>query len=483
MTVRFWRGLVVGAACVALAGAGVAGSVAAEGPDPGYRPKFPATQKVPVPKLTVIGPVPGGQAALRARWTDYYPRIVKYIGLPYSFADTGITWVWDTSVATGGDIGWDAAINSVRSGPAPHIMEPMRGTQKHWKVYEQFEHETGHLFLNPMPETIHFDFGQWIWEAHALAGQSFVYMEKYGQLFTPDITGYDTSTQLGDRLYGVLTDGDKVNRTPANSAAASALVMLTEVVTPKKLDFIKQVNEGLLDMYHQTGNVTVTADRYRELLNNVGGSGRIDGMRAGDWLFAQPVSNIAGKPGPYITALGGIEREAIVGAVVDRQAITSADGGHVDLRETPGKGVTVTVTVTDAKGKRRGATTVKTDSAGEFRVPLSRLGVPPTTPAAYRIEATAEFAGQKVRSSTVFMPKDALGAAWNPYVWVIPVNADGSIRSSTAGVKVTGGTVTKRYPGLLKVKVSHGSAVTVSQGQTARVVSKPFDQRVVPVSL
>jgi hypothetical protein len=73
-------------------------------------------------------------------------------------------------------------------------------------------------------------------------------------------------------------------------------------------DYIARVNARMLSHYQESGDLVVTPEQYRAFHNEVAGDRTIDGMCAGDWLFAQPVSNINGTSGTYLVVFPELSR-------------------------------------------------------------------------------------------------------------------------------------------------------------------------------
>ncbi len=424
-----------------------------------------------------------------------------YLGEPFTIGKEGVTWIWDPQVTSSGQVGWVAKDNSVVIGPTPHILQPPAYPELHqyWNVHQQYDHETGHLFYDVGDQTITFNFGQWIWEAHSLVGQSLAYADIYGEGLGSHVLPYDVAANLGwEQVNGVLRDGDKYNRTIVDWNATAALRLMTEVLSPETFDFIRRVNAGILAQYQATGSEVITPEEYKAILNQAAGNRAIDGKPAGDWLFAQPVANINGALGTYLIVYpsysippsGQIELRPtrFQVAAFERQTGQKAN----EPREVGLSDLDVTLSILDISGKSLCQTTAKTNREGIVEVdsfsPTAAFSVRDLPPGAYLVKAQAVSGGKQLEGANFFViqpQEQPRVTSKDERMFIVPMNHDGSALRPDAveALTVTGGTILTKLPGVLIVTAEAGTSVEFKLGDFHAIISKPVTARLVPLRI
>jgi hypothetical protein len=443
--------------------------------------------------ITFQGDFPGGSDAAMQEFNRVYPYLVYYLGEPFSIGREGVTWIWDTGITSPGQIGWNAKDNSVKAGPRQGILDPPPFPEfsMYWNLYQQYDHETCHLFYDVGDGTIDFTFGQWIWEAHALVGQALAYAQVYRDgLIGAQVSTYDNISNIGwEQLNGVRTDGDKYNRTIVDSSATTALRLMTEVFAGSSgnEDFVKRVNAAILETYRSSGDQRITADMYKAILNHASGGQTIDGLSAGDWFFSQPVANVNGAMGTYLIvypqySTGPGARLAPNG--FELAAFIRQPGQNPgDLHEVGLADQDITMTVTDSAGKLAKQTTVRTQGDGTARVEFLTEGLPQ---GAYLVQAKTSYNGEEVAGGNFFIVQSrdqTPVTAYDNRMFIVPLNADGSaLRSDLVGkLKIEGGQVESTLPGMLVITAEPGKEVVITAGAYKKIVSKPLTARIVPL--
>jgi hypothetical protein len=441
--------------------------------------------------LKFQGDLPGGNDAARQEFDRVYPYLVDYLGEPFSIGQVGVTWIWDPSITTSGQIGWNTQDNTVIAGPKQGILDPPPFPEltRYWNLYQQYEHETCHLFYNTGDSPIEFTFGQWIWEAHALVGQAFAYAQVYRDgLIGANVSTYDNIANIGwDQLNGVRVDGDKYNRTIVDSSATTALRLMTEVFAGSsgKEDFVRRVNTAILAEYKSFGDLKITADKYKTILNNVSGEQTIDGMLAGDWLFAQPVANLSGALGTYLIIYPNYSNVWRAPNEFDLAYFNRVNGQNPgDLHENGLVDQEITVTVLDSTSKLIKQTTVRTQGDGTARIGRE-LNTDELPQGVYIIQAKTVYNGKEITASNFFivLSQENQVTANDNRMFIVPLNADGNALRTELGSKlqIDGGQVKSSLPGILIITAEPGKEVTITYGTYKRVVSKPLTARIVPL--
>lgn len=431
-----------------------------------------------------------------------YPYLVYYLGEPFTVAKEGVTWIWDSGITSPDQVGWYAGSNTVRSGPIPMSMQPPPYPELHQyvNIHQQYDHETGHLFYDVGNKTITFSFGQWVWEAHSLIGQALAYADVYGEGLMPHVLPYDVVANLGwERVNGVPQDAGKYNRSIVDWSATAALRLLTEVLSPDTFDFMRQVNAGILAQYQATKSEVITAEDYKTILNQVGGNRTIDGKPAGDWLFAQPVTNNNGALGTYLIVyplysipLSGqidLRPTFFQVAAFERQAGQRAN----EPREAGLSDLDVTLSILDISGKSLRQTTVKTGKAGKVEVdsfsPTAAFSVLDLTSGAYLVKAQAVSGGKQLEGTNFFViiqpQEQPQVTSKDERMFIVPMNRDGTALrpDAVAALTVSGGTISAKLPGVLTVTAKAGTSVEFRLGDFRTVISKPVTARLVPLRI
>ncbi len=455
-------------------------------PPPVFLPPTPP-QVTPL-KITVKSEIPGGNQRAVDSFLQTYPFLVKYLGEPFSIGTEGVNWEYDADAA---GWGWDAKTNTVQLNA--NILVQVQGQSPYAKLDESFQHETAHLFYDVGDTAISFNFGQWIWEAHALAGQALANQDALGvPTYGVVAAAYDTQANIGyEALNGVLRDGEKWNRTIVDSSATQALLMLDDVLSSNSdRDFLKRVNAGILARYRSTVSPEISADTYRAILNKAADGRQIDGQSPGDWLLAQPVANVAGKTGDYLAVVPqysaawyGMELfPTRFWAFAFRREKTGQD-----YRETALEGINVTLTVYDADGKTVGQTATPISAGMGTELDSGKLLPRDIKDGAYLVRAEANAGGKPLVGYNYFVimrqaPKVTIN---DDRLIVVLTNASGTalVPAMPSGMTVTGGKVQETLPGVLVVTATPGSAVTFQLGNFQKIISKPLTARAVSLRL
>jgi hypothetical protein len=360
---------------------------------------------------------------------------------------------------------------------------------RYWNLYQQYEHETCHLFYNTGDSPIEFTFGQWIWEAHALVGQALAYAQVYRDgLIGANVSTYDNIANIGwDQLNGVRIDGDKYNRTIVDSSATTALRLMTEVFAGSsgKQDFIHRVNAAIFAEYKSSGDLKITADKYKAILNKVSGGQTIDGMLAGDWLFAQPVANLSGALGTYLIIYPHYSNVWRAPNEFDLAYFNRVNGQNPgDLHENGLVDQEITVAVLDSTSKLIKQTTVRTQGDGTARIGRE-LNTDELPQGVYIIQAKTVDNGKEITASNFFivLSQENQVTANDNRMFIVPLNADGSaLRTELLNkLQIDGGQVESSLPGILIITAEQGKQVTITYGNYKRVISKPLTARIVPL--
>jgi hypothetical protein len=113
-------------------------------------------------------------------------------------------------------------------------------------------------------------------------------------------------------------------------------------------------------------------------LNEVADGRTVDGMTPGDWLFSQPVANIAGASGAYLVVRSFHSYEGTPNGGLDMNPTVFEVGAFVRMRE-PGNSspiekpipqTDVTVSIEDCQGEVVYETTIRTNGAGVAELPF-----------------------------------------------------------------------------------------------------------------
>jgi len=440
------------------------------------KPTLPATG-VPPLKITVVGDIPGGNQRAVDSFLQTYPYLVKYLGEPFSIGTEGITWNYNANSPIWG---WDALTNTVQLNA--NILQQNSDQAPYAKLDESFQHETTHLFYDVGDTAINFTFGQWIWEAHALAGQALANQDAQGLSF--GFVTYDAQAYLGyEVVNGVPQDGEKWNRSIVDGSATQALLLLTEVLSADSdLDFLKRVNADISAYYRTTGSPEISAATYSDILDRAAGGRKIDGQSPGEWLFSQPVANIAGATGDYLAIVPSYSYPTSFWVFSFRR-----EKQGQDYRETVLEGLDVTLTVYNAGGEVVGQT--KVQSAGGIGTELDgREFLAPNLPdGGYLVKAQASIDGKSLTCYNYFaiVQQAKEIQAEKDRLIVVMMNTAGTalVPSMPEGMTITGGEIIKTLPGVIAVTAAPGTGVEFELNGFRSVFSKPVTDRVVALRL
>jgi len=456
-----------------------------QGPPPVYVP--PAPPEVSPLKITVRSEIPGGNQRAVDSFLRTYPFLVKYLGEPFSIGTEGVNWEYDAAAP---GWGWDALTNTVQLNS--NILQ-QNTDQPYAKLDEGYQHETAHLFLDVGEKAISFTFGQWIWEAHALAGQALAGQQALGvPAYGMVAAAYDTQANIGyEALNGVPRDGEKWNRTIVDGNATEALLMLADVLsTDSDRDFLKRVNALILAHYRATGSPEISAETYGAILDEAAADCKIDGQSPGDWLFAQPVANIAGKTGDYLAVVPQYSAAWYGMELFPTRfwafAFRREKPGQ-DYRETTLEGLDITLSVYNARGEVTAQTTVLSAGGMGTELDVWKLLPQDIVDGGYLIKAEAGTGGKSLACWNYFviMRKAPKVTIEDDRLIVVLTNSAGTalVPAMPEGMTITGGKISQTLPGVLVVTAAPGSSVSFQLGGFKKVFSKPVTGRVVSLRL
>jgi hypothetical protein len=448
----------------------------------------PPPPVTPLP-ITIEGELPGGNERAIDQFQQSYPYLVKYLGEPFTIGSEGVTWTYNPEAT---QWGWNAETNTVSLNA--NILQQNPDQAPYAKLDESYQHETSHLFYDLGNDAVNFAFGQWIWEAHALAGQALANRDAFGiSYFGLIATIYDAQANLGwETVNGVPRDGEKWQRTIVDSSATQALLLLTEVLSADSgFDYIARVNSEILSHCRDASNTEITAEVYQTCLDKAAAGKTIDGQPPGEWLFRQPVANIAGKTGDYLAVVpmygaspwGEAElRPSRFWLFAFKRMMQGSDrqeSAYVDLD--------VTLTVQDSSGRQIGQTQARTGGGNGIELDSNQLIPSDLSDGAYLVEAEATVNGNLLTTRNYFVViTDSLGIQeQDDRLIVVPMNADGSNLNPEAvsSLEVSGGAIFQKLPGIIVVTVGAGDAVEFRLNNYHAIISKPVTGRVVALHI
>jgi hypothetical protein len=431
-----------------------------------------------IPKLTVVGDWPCGEAALQEAFLNYYPLYVRYLGEPTDFVQSGLIWKWDERV-TADMVGYDASDNSIQMGPLDQHREALeRGDYS--LLYLQMMHETAHLFMQYDNKNVDFSFGQWIWEGSALIAEYLTTRNEGDFLSNTIVETYDLHSALGwDQLNGVLSDGLKVERSIVDRNATAALAILTDVLSyDSDFDLVRRVYDAIKEEMNLQGSARITAEAYGRILDAAARGRLIDGMKPSAWLFSQPVANTEGKTGAFLNAVPfrpvfDLQEPIDILVTPFRRVLDS----HGDLAEELLSGISVNVSLFDSKNEPVASRDVFVQQDNTL-VSFSDLTL---APGAYKIQAQATVDGSLVFSVNYFLAvdperKNALNAG--DRLVFITTDEQGCLVED-ASVTVSGSTDILSGNGYAAVRVAVGKSVSFE----GRTYSKPVSMRIIPLAV
>ena len=127
-------------------------------------------------KIIAISEIPGRNQRAIDSFLKAYPFLVKHLGEPFSIGNEEVKWEYDADAPSWG---WFAETNTVQLND--NILRQNPDEEPYTKLDESYQHETTHLFYDVGDAAIIFEFGKWIWEAHALAGQAMANQDAFGK--------------------------------------------------------------------------------------------------------------------------------------------------------------------------------------------------------------------------------------------------------------------------------------------------------------
>lgn len=450
-------------------------------------------QGTSLPELRVKGNWPMPERSLQTAWAKYYPVYATILGLPTKILAEGITWEWDDSI-TPDTVGFCAETNSFMLGPLPHHhnFDP-QNHEDYEPLYLQCMHETGHLFWQMGDKNLGFDFGQWVWEASSLIGETMFKYMYYAEPFWMRLDRYDLTANLGtESVNGVMSDGNKyegAGRSVVDASATEAFAMLASVLSyDTGYDYFARVNAQRVEEYGRTGVCDVSAAAYRTMLDSAANGRTIDGLSPSEWLFSQPVANTDGELGAYITVIPSqtiIDRGlGETGSIpVETAVFRRIVDGHGDKTEQRMANVDVELRLSDSAGRLL-ARAGKPSSDEDYET--IDLPVPADmSDGVYRVTAGATVDGEALTATTYLVyRREGLSS---DKMTIILLNADGTIKTDAgSGLAVTGARGVSTFAvsrGLVVVEADEGANVSVTFGGTTHTLSKPASTRVAVLRL
>ena len=444
-----------------------------------------------LPPLKVVGNWPVTEKTLQTVWARSYPLYANYLGLPTKILNEGISWIWDESI-TPDTVGYYPELNAMKMGPLPYFnhFNPTLN-ENYEELYLLCMHETGHLFWQVNDKNLEFDFGQWIWEGHSLIAETLYKLDYYNQwLEQPD---YDLKAYLGkERVNGVMSDGNKYSgagRNMVDDSATKALVMLTSVLSHNSgYDYMARVNAERVKEYERTGDLSISARLYGEILDRVANGKLIDGMKPSQWLFAQPVANTSGKDGAFLTIvpfypnfnMGDVSTGKFILKTALFERLTNVHGDKVEETLV---GIPITFKLFDSSGtlltQKEQTTTSEEDALISLALPKNM------SEGVYRVTAEAVIDSKLIDCTTYFVFTS--GGLSENQIAVLLVDKNGKILNDIGPeLSVTGGTTvdkTKLSKGLVIISTSEGQHIKITLSGQQTIISKSYGTRIVPITM
>ena len=442
-----------------------------------------------LPEIRLVGNWPCTEEYMNEKWAELYPYYCRYLGLPTKILTEGITWEWDDSI-TPDTVGHYSETNSFKIGPLPQHDNLNPGNHYDYEpMILQCLHETAHLFWQIGPDYLKFDFGQWAWEAAALVAESMYRYDLYGEHDTNHYRCFDMRNLCGwDAINGVMSDGNKYDRSIENGSATDAFVYLCSVLSDDGTwNYFQKVNDLRLRLYNRTGKLTATFEDYLAMLDEAAEGRTIDGMKPSEWLTSLPVSNTDGALGDYLIVFPLRLIDGL--ATAEFACWNRYTDEHGDKREKAYAQQSVKLEVYDASGKLVGSQTAQTRDQGmeSADIPLS-AGIPNNT--VLRVVATTTVGGKTLTAENylIYRGEGNPDSTADELMYVILLDGSGNIVTDlkAADIKVAGSKSVDTSAisrGLLMLTVETGDSVSITVGGKIFTRSQPIGVRVVPLTV
>ncbi len=453
--------------------------------DDGYVHILTTKEMNNIPKLTVVGDKwPCTEAELQEIWKKYYPLMVQILGpMADDFETQGITWIMTDETLAHRVNEQAADINGVEMGIPVHSTDLEQ-------CIAGLLHETSHLWLQYNDTAIGFDHGQWIWEGVTLPGTVLAaegipggggILPSHADLI--DYAGWEC-------VNGVVTDGDKANRSFSDSSAAYSIYYLdTALSTPGTYDYWIKVNE-LRTKYEKEDSCGFTSKELMSRILDEAADGKtMDGMKPSEWLYSRSVSNINGKDGTYLTVFGNYDDNPGHDMRVWVYGFT-----RKDRKETGLSGQEVTVYAYNVAGEElaQGTFSLLEDGTEGKRWLKKEDGTdfcPEDVPAnsAVRYIAKATVNGEEYTDTNyaiVLENDDKMTAADDRMFFILTDKKENLVGTKAKNIEVTGATsvdTSGLANGLLIVHAKQGTDVTITTKAGTYVYTKPAGTRVIPI--
>ena len=430
-----------------------------------------------IPALTVVGDKwPCTEAELQAVWKKYYSLMVQILGpIADDFYSQGLTWIMNDETLSHRVNEQFPERNAIEMGIPVHSTDLNQCIQG-------LVHETGHMWLQNNNAAISFDHGQWIWEAVTnLVGFILTSEGTLGSILPSHADLYDYAGW--DCINGVVTDGDKANRSFSDFSAGSSIYCLDTVLsTPGTYDYWIKVNE-LRTKYEKADSCGFTSkELMSKILDEAAGGKTIDGMAPSEWLYSRSVSNINGADGTYLNIFGNYDDD-----LGHDLRIWVYGFNRKDRKETGLAGQNVTVKAYNAKGDElaEGSFTIsdngmvdktglKTKNGGEF----SDRDIPANSAIRYTAKTTVNGTEYTDTNYTIVLGRD------DRMFFILTDSKENLVSAKEKNISVTGATSTDTSGlanGLLIVHAEQGSSITITTKAGTYTYSKPAGSRVIPV--
>lgn len=440
---------------------------------------------IPIPQISVSGNFPMGIEAVEEAWNRLYPYYYKYLGKPTDFQEEGVKIFYDENKSYK-DVETLPSENTIYTGVIGPDYVAMPYEDKNNPTYFHMMHEFAHIFFQVDNKMIDYDFGQWIWEGHSLIGESFTRSELYNENLNIEL--YDLTVNVGwDGINGVKANKDKYNKEIVDWSATEALRILTEVMSyDSDFDYIKRVNEGILKLANERNNHIISIADYKNILNEVSRNRLIDGMKAGEWLFSQPVSNINGEIGNYVI----IRPNKVFNSTEPISFGLGAFSRYIDengvIKEVGFGNTEIVIQIFDVDNniKFRSKAITKEDGTAIFTGPRS-LGL---SPGAYKVSVEMNIDSKTYHNHNFFTIIPYEAPSFNVVddrVIIIPLNSQGTdlLQGDLDNISITGVESRAVISNMIILAVKPGANIEIQYNDSKYIISKPVGGRIIPLKL
>lgn len=420
---------------------------------------------------------PCDEQVLQDAWKKYYLYLNVIFGpIADDFSEQGLTWQMDDRTLSARINEQIPAENRIEMG-IPVASEDTR------QCIAGLVHETGHIWLQNNNDSVMYNTGQWLWEAHTILGERILVAEGIDEGSLPNY--YDLFEYVGkDVLNGVMTDGDKANRSFSDFSASCALYYLdTALSTPGTYDYWQKVSMERVKYCVETNAPFTENDVLCEIMDRVADGKTMDGMKPSEWLFSRAVSNTKGPDGTFLSVYGNYADNLGKDIRANVYGAKRTSG-----RETGLNGQEVEVVYYDAKNNEMGSATVSLGENGtaekfQFSNGDRRLEADSFEDySAARIVAKANVDGKEYTDTnyTIVINRDDRISATDNRMFFILINEDESINSLLTEVNVEGAYKvddSHLENGLLILHVNQGEDVKLF----GKTYTKPQGSRIIPI--